>query len=167
MNTSLFKRILYATDMSDNAVAAAHYAMRLAHDYQAHLTIVNVATDVVEEMSVNMRYDLASHCNKDFLDTINQDAMDKHRKALIDRMHTVYTKIKNTIPDCQVEPEVSIRVGNTAEQIVLEAQTDSSDLIVVGARGHSMLDEILVGSVARGVVKRSHIPVMTIPLEKI
>lgn len=164
MNQSLFKRILYATDMSDNAVVAAHYAMRLAHDNKAHLTIVNVATDMVEEMSMNMRYDLASHCDKGFLDTINQDAIDKNRKALLDRIHTVYTEIKNTIPDCEVEPEVSIRVGNAAEQIVLETETDYSDLIVVGARGHSLLDEILVGSVARGVVKRSHVPVMTIPL---
>lgn len=167
MNQSLFKRILYATDMSDNAVAAAHYAMRLAHDYKAHLTIVNVATNVIEEMSVNMRYDLASHYDKDFLDTISQDSIDKNRRALIERIHTVYTEIINTIPNCRVEPEVSIRMGNTAEQIVLEAQTDKSDLIIVGARGHSLLDEILVGSVARGVVKRSPVPVMTIPLAQI
>lgn len=167
MNQPLFKRILYATDMSENAAAAAYYAIRLAHDYKAHLTIVNVATDVIEEMSANMRYDLASHCDKDFLDTISQDSIDKNRKNLMDRIHTVYTGIKNNIPGCQVEPEVSIRMGNTVEQIVLEAQVDNSDLIVVGARGHSMLDEILVGSVARGVVKKSPVPVVTIPLAHI
>ncbi len=44
------------------------------------------------------------------------------------------------------------------------ANDEEPDLIVVGARGHSMLDDLLVGSVARGVMKNSHVPVLTIPL---
>lgn len=164
MNQPLFKRILFATDMSDNVINAAYYAVHLAHDNKAHLTVVHVISDKVEEMSANMRYDIAAHCDESCVDSIHHDSIEEGTNALTARIHTVCAGIIDSIPNCQVVPEVSIRTGDSIEQIVSEAETDDADLIVVGARGHSMLDEILVGSVARGVVKKSPVPVMTIPL---
>lgn len=166
MNQPLFQRILFATDMSDNAVHAARYAVRLAHDHQAQLTVVNVVTDEIEEMSANMRYDLAAHCDQDCLDAIGSDTVKKGKEALTERIRTVYSEIIDSIDGCQVHPEVAIRAGDPVQQIVDEARICEADLIITGARGHGLLDEILVGSVARGVVKKSPVPVLTIPLPK-
>jgi nucleotide-binding universal stress UspA family protein len=164
MDERLCKRILYATDMSGNAAVAAQYAIRLANDYNAHLTVVNVVADEVEEMSVNMQYDMTTLCDEDCLVTINKDSIAEGRSLLTTRVNTVFADIMASLSNCHVEPKIDIRAGDPVEQIILAAEADNSDLIIVGARGHSMLDELFVGSVARGVVKKSQVPVMTIPL---
>lgn len=166
MKVPLFKRILHATDMSDNAVVAAHYALRLCSDYGAYLTIVNVISNVVEEMSANMGYDLASHFDRKSLDRLVKDRIDRSREVLIERINSLCDKAGEQLSDCPACPKISIRAGDPIEQILIEAESDESDLIVVGARGHGFIDEILIGSVARGVVKDSRVPVITIPLAK-
>ena len=164
MKTSLFDKILYATDMSTNAKAAAHYALSLAQDYSAHLTVVNVIPDVVEEMSAIMGYDLAAHYDKENLESFSTDSVVKNKKVLIEKIHTLCDEIGSQINNCLITPNILIRIGNPVEQILQVANDEEPDLIVVGAIGHSMLDDLLVGSVARGVMKNSHVPVLTIPL---
>ena len=164
MQKSLFKRILYATDMSDRAIVSSHYALRMSHDYNAHLTIVTVIPDEIEEMSANMSYDLSSHYGKDQLDRFTSDTIDENRKVLTERINSICSKMKTQLGDCLVTPNVSIRCGDTVEQILLEAETDQSDLIIVGTNRHNLLDKIMLGNVAKEVVLKSQVPVITIPL---
>jgi nucleotide-binding universal stress UspA family protein len=166
MDQQLCKRILYATDMFGNSEVAARYAIRLANDYGAHLTVINVVADEAEEMSAELQYDVAALCDEDCLKTINKDSITTGRNLLTKRINTVFSTIIESISNCQIEPEVDVRAGDPVEQILLAAQSDNSDLIIVGARKHSLLDELFVGSVARGVVKKSLTPVMIIPLPK-
>lgn len=53
-----------------------------------------------------------------------------------------------------------IRTGDPAAQIVEAAAGAGSDLIVVGTRGRTGLDRVLLGSVARDVLTRSHASVL-------
>ena len=167
MNTSFLKNILYATDMADDAIFAFHYAIRMSQDYNAHLTIIYVTPDEIEEMSANMRYNLNSHYDKEYLDTFNRDIVAKSKELLVKKINDQCKKINKQLPGCSVMPQVKIRTGDPVEQILLEAETDESDLIVIGSRGHSLFDNILIGSVAGGVVKKSGVPVITIPLSKL
>ncbi|MCK5070625.1 MAG: universal stress protein, partial [Desulfocapsa sp.] len=66
--------------------------------------------------------------------------------------------------DGTIKPEVVVKVGHPVRQIVNMAKDGGFDLIVIGTHGHSMLDELLLGSVARGVVKKSPVPVLTVRL---
>ena len=166
MKTSLFNRILYATDMSTNAQAAAHYALSLAHDYRVHLTIVNVIPDKVEEMSAILGYDLAAHYDDENIQSFFKDGINESKQKLTERIQTLCDQTASGRSNCPITPEVLIRVGHPVEQILQAAEEEQSDLIVVGARGHSMLEDILAGSVARGVVKKSRVPVLTIPLKR-
>ncbi len=152
--------------MSDNALQVAQYAVRLAHNNKSDLTVVNVVGGKIEELSTDMQYDLSAHCDNECLDSMSNDYVENGKKVLRERINSVCGGIINSIDDCLVEPEVAVRAGEPVEQIVDEARENNADLIVVGARGHNILDEILVGSVARGVVKKSPVPVMTIPLGK-
>ena len=163
MGTQTVKRILYATDLSDNARVAGDYALQLSNDCQAHLTIVSVVPDEAEEMSVNMGYDLAAHYDSETLESFSQNAMDQRREELIERINNLCSTMKNRSIDNPACPKISIKFGDPVEQILLEAKSDGADLIVLGARGHSLLDDILIGSVANGVVKKSLIPVVTVP----
>lgn len=50
--------------------------------------------------------------------------------------------------------------GDVVEQIVKTAKDGNFDLIVIGARGLSTFEEVLLGSVSRGVVEKAPCPVI-------
>jgi nucleotide-binding universal stress UspA family protein len=52
--------------------------------------------------------------------------------------------------------------GNAAELIAARAAADKADLIVMGTHGHSALGNVVLGSVASGVLARSKVPVLLI-----
>jgi nucleotide-binding universal stress UspA family protein len=52
--------------------------------------------------------------------------------------------------------------GNAAEAIAAFANTEKVDLIVMGSHGHSALGNVLLGSVASGVLARCKVPVLLV-----
>ncbi len=57
-----------------------------------------------------------------------------------------------------VEP--AVRWGNPIEEILRATAATKADLVVIGARGHSVLSLLLLGSVAQGVVQHATRPVL-------
>jgi nucleotide-binding universal stress UspA family protein len=165
MHKPLFTKILYATDLSLTAKKAARYALNLAHKYGAELTVINVIPDLVEEMSAGMGYDLASHFSPEKLNSFYTEGLAKSKKAVIQRIHAIFKEAGEELDNPSLEPEVMIVVGHPVEQIVNTAREGQFDLIVLGTHGHGMIDDILLGSVARGVVKKSPAPVLTVKLK--
>jgi nucleotide-binding universal stress UspA family protein len=53
-------------------------------------------------------------------------------------------------------------VGNAAEAIAAVVETERPGLIVMGTHGHSALGNVLLGSVASGVLARCQVPVLLI-----
>lgn len=55
-----------------------------------------------------------------------------------------------------------VRHGRPASEIIAEADRFGADLIVLGARGHSVVERLLVGSVSSEVVDQAHCPVLVV-----
>jgi nucleotide-binding universal stress UspA family protein len=53
-----------------------------------------------------------------------------------------------------------------AEEILNQADELNADLIVMGTHGHGAMYNLLVGSVTKGVLKRSTRPVLLVPAPK-
>lgn len=53
-------------------------------------------------------------------------------------------------------------VGHPAQAIAAHAVEQGSDIIVMGSHGHSMLGNVVLGSVASGVLARTRVPVLLI-----
>jgi nucleotide-binding universal stress UspA family protein len=53
-------------------------------------------------------------------------------------------------------------VGHAAEAIASVVDAEKPDLIVMGTHGHSALGNMLLGSVASGVLARCQVPVLLI-----
>lgn len=62
-----------------------------------------------------------------------------------------------------VPVETSVPTGNAADEICREAEAHHADFIVIGSHGHGALYELLVGSTAQGVLRRSSVPVLIVP----
>ena len=53
--------------------------------------------------------------------------------------------------------------GKTVETVIAEADKLQAALIVLGSHGHGAVYNMLVGSVAEGIVRASKVPVLLVP----
>lgn len=53
--------------------------------------------------------------------------------------------------------------GHAAEVVAATAESEQCDLVVMGTHGHSSLGNVVLGSVANGVLARCRKPVLLIP----
>lgn len=65
-----------------------------------------------------------------------------------------------------VEVESRVARGDAGTAIVQEAKRARADLIVMGTRGAKGVERWILGSVAEKVLRRSPLPVLTVPLER-
>jgi nucleotide-binding universal stress UspA family protein len=72
----------------------------------------------------------------------------------------VLTEGQRIVQAAGIQVNTLLLKGNIVDQIVKTAKDDNSDLIIVGARGLSKLEEILLGSVSHGVVEKAPCPVI-------
>ncbi len=54
--------------------------------------------------------------------------------------------------------------GATIEMVIKEAQKLEADMIIVGHEEHGFFYKALTGSISAGIIKRSKIPVLVVPI---
>ncbi len=167
------KKILYATDLSENARLAFAYAISLANVYGASITILHVLSKVPDVDSVASAYIGHSKWQK-----IKQSVVDDAREALIGKKRenvaireilTAFTEKETGASNADADgitDEIIIKKGKADELIVDQAIERKCDVIVMGSHGHGAIEEVVVGSTARKVIRRSKIPVLVIPFSR-
>ena len=60
--------------------------------------------------------------------------------------------------------EIVVAQGNVVDEILAESQERKIDLIVMGYRSRGKLEEAVVGSTTRRLLRRSDIPVLLVRL---
>jgi len=144
----LFKRILCATDFSEASIRALDYAMTLAQEADAHLTIMHVV-----EVTPAPRSDVENALESKMLGAYVAAAADDRAERL-----------KGLIPDavrtyCTVD--TTLAIGKAYREILRVASEHETELIVLGAHGRA-ISELLFGSTAHQVVRQARCPVLTI-----
>jgi len=155
------KKILYATDLSQNAVHAFGYAASLANRYDAKITILHVLEDISPTSTIQIAQILGKEKWEEIQHQSRQDVVDTMGR----RLEAFCTEMETSMQECPflVEEKV-VRQGNPAELILKEAVDRNSDLIVMGTHGQGIFADMMMGSTARRVVRRSSIPVVTVRL---
>jgi nucleotide-binding universal stress UspA family protein len=144
------KKILYATDFSENSKWALTYALSFAQKYDAKLYILHV----IQQPS----YPLGMYAEISF------DAMDKFNRNISD---VTAKEMKNL---CEVDLkgfknyESMIINGTPFVEIIRTAKEKEVELIVVGTHGRTGLDYVLFGSTAEKVVRKASCPVLSVRL---
>lgn len=64
-----------------------------------------------------------------------------------------------------IEATALLLQGPTVDTLIAESEKLQAGLIVLGSHGHGAVYDLLVGSVAEGVVKRSKVPVLLVPAQ--
>ena len=157
------KKILYATDLSENARYAFGYAASIANRFDARITILHV----LEEISHNATIRLAAMLGEDKW----QELQDRN---VHDVLGTIRTRLERFCQDADKElqecpylvDDVIIKQGEPVEIILSQAEEIGCDLVVMGTRGHGLLADAMMGSTATRVVRRSQRPVLIVRLPK-
>jgi nucleotide-binding universal stress UspA family protein len=157
------KKILYATDLSENARYAFGYAMSLANKYGAGITILHVLEDVspfADSLVVNI---LGRQKWDELRDANEQKAIDTIRE----RLTTFCEEVSRDLPECPfITDEILVKVGNPVEEILEQVGKRDFDMVVMGAHGQGFIEEAIMGSVSRRVVRRCKKPVLVLRLPK-
>ncbi len=163
------KKILYATDLSENATHAFAYAISLAERYKAGITILHVMAEFPEEhfitnmINSNTWKEIKSRHYSEVRESLtgkkrNRGAIKEVLQAFSDEV------VADTEAQADVTDEILIERGTPAEKIVATANEQNCDLIVMGTHGHGVISDVLVGSTAKWVVKNASVPVLVIRL---
>lgn len=147
----LFKDILCAIDFSDCSTNALNYAMSLAQEADARLTVLHVI-EVFPELPAGM----------------NETAQDGPRNlteyfaaAEQDRRERLTAAIPESVRAyCVVETVLA--TGKPYREILRVAAEQHSDLIVIGIHGRGAADLLFFGSTAQHVVRQATCPVLTL-----
>jgi nucleotide-binding universal stress UspA family protein len=137
------KNILWPTDFSAEAREALLYADVFAKTFSAKITALHVAPDFAPAL-----YDTALIQNELRLRT---DALKRKAEARI-----TSAAAKKGI----AFKKIIVTEGSAAKKITETAEKEGSDLIVMGRKGESMLEKILIGSVANHVLRHAPVPVL-------
>lgn len=169
MELPVIKRILYTTDLSENARYAFAYAVSLSTLYQAQITLLHV----IPEVPISLDTGLAGYITTEHWETIKAGHMDEAKQVLIgkrkDRMLAravldQFCKDMNR-EQCDLQigaDDIIVERGNPVEMILTESKARNCDLIVMGTHGHGTLADAMLGSTARRVIRRSTIPVLVV-----
>ena len=157
------KKILYATDLSENARYAFGYAVSLANSYDAKLTVVHV----VEELSSFARSMVEEILGeKRWTERIKEKEAEVI-KGLKVRLDEFCDGVRDEQPNCPfVIDKILVVTGHPVDQICRHAKKINADLIVMGSRGKGGLADVTLGSTSRRVLKLGVTPVMVIRLPR-
>lgn len=163
-----FKKILFATDMSDTARYAARYACSIGSQYKAEVWAIHVVPDVLEGYSAQAGINMASRLDKTGKEAFNEAAVRQAEIQLKDRIRKTSQKVLEQVPWCPLsEDRVIIKTGNPVDTIVQTAKEGRFDLVIMGTHGHSEIEDLFVGSTASGVIETSSVPVFVARPENI
>ncbi len=144
-----FSTILVGIDGSESSIDAADYAIEMAKKDGAQVIALTVNRIPLSSYGLATPQDEVKQSKeneemqefKEWLDKISQNA----------KQNSV--QLKKEIINSQMSVEAAI---------VEYAESEGVDLIVIGTRGNSGIKNMLLGSIASGVVKYATCPVMVV-----
>ena len=139
------KRILVGCDFSPDSNLALHYGLSLAQEFQASLHLVHVIQPPLYEYLEKPEAPEA--------------ASQKGLKG------TLKQKLDEMVPEearTWCEPVTALLAGQPHEEITKYALVNDVDLVVLGVRGHSLVETLFVGSTTDRVLRRAPCPVLSV-----
>ena len=130
----MYQKILVPLDGSEHSKRALHEAIGLSKMTNGTITLLNVQPN---------------HSTS----SVNHHPNDPSQSIVL-------TEGKKLVQEAGISVNTILLQGNVIDQIVKTAKEEHSDLIIVGARGLSKFEELLLGSVSHGVLEKAPCPVI-------
>ena len=129
--------VLFATDFSEGSLHALPYALSLAEESNAEITLLHVL-EQLEPMPLEYSQELLADYRKRLWDLVPADA-------------SLWCK-----------PHVAVESGLAADSIVRKANEGQVDLIVMGVHSSGAMANHLPWTVLHSVARRARCPLLTV-----
>ncbi|MDM8537936.1 universal stress protein [Desulfobacterales bacterium HSG17] len=150
-----FKKIMVGLGISNYSQGIYKYSAKLASALNAELIVANIINNRdVEAVSsiVSMGYEVDGDHYVEGVKKERRDFLDK----IINQEDFPRDKIK-----------IIIKVGNPIEKLLKIIIKENPDMIVMGPKGRTDLEHVIVGSVASKLFRRSPVTVISYKDEKL
>ena len=155
------KNILYATDLSQNARFAFGYAASLANRYTAQITILHV----LEELSPTTMLLIGDIVGEKRWSSLRSEKEQEVIASLQKRLEDFTATVCRETPQCPFTVgQVIVETGHPVGRIIATAEKIDADIIVMGSHGQGMLEQVVIGSTSRRVLRRCKKPVLVVRL---
>jgi nucleotide-binding universal stress UspA family protein len=155
-----FKKILYATDLTDNSAYAFRYAVGLSQQHAAKIHILHVLEEIRRSI-------IAAYFDMEKLQEMREKGKDEVMDQIRKRLEIFCQRELLDAPQCRdLVASIEVVEGDPAAEILRKADDMGADLVVMGTHGKGFLEHAFLGSVAEKVLHRIKIPVFTIPIPK-
>lgn len=166
----LLRRILVGCDFSPDSSFAFQYGLSLAQEFQSELFLSHVVRPAehveftsADYIKVQEGDYIGWNCG-DYLGLTKKanEPVLQRKDSLMQRMER---QLLNLIPeDCRqwCTPITAILEGEPYQELIRFGQERKVDLIVLGIRGHTLLEKFLVGSTTDRVISRAACPVLAV-----
>jgi nucleotide-binding universal stress UspA family protein len=157
----VINKILYTTDLSENARYAFGYALCLADRHDARITVIHV----IEALSPFARSMVEDIVGTEKLETMRKEKESQVIDSIKRRLDEFCQQAIQEVPDCPLAVEKTIvETGHQVDRIIRHSEEMDADIIVMGSRGQGMLADVTMGSTSRRVLRRSSRPVLVVRL---
>jgi len=155
------KKILYTTDLSENAHYAFSYAASLANRYDAGITIMHV----LEDISPTTDTLVVGIIGREKWDELRGNNEKEVLATLKSRLTEFCEDVQAELPSCPfITDDIRVTIGKPVDEILQEVENNDYDMVIMGAYGHGVLADAVIGSVSRRVVRRCKKPVLVVRL---
>ena len=146
---TVYKKILVATDGSENSKHAMNYAMETAAKWNAELLILTVIPRPISYLA-------PLEGSPVYIPQFDEDLKNAYSSIIMQAAETVMRKQ----PD--VEVRSLLKRGRPKEVILEVADEEGVDLVIVGSRGLGGISGWVLGSTSRHVVECCKKPVLIV-----
>ncbi len=143
----MYQKILVPVDGSATSERALDEAIKFAQQHNAQVEVLHVLEDV-------WYFDDDNYVN--YAELV--DSMRLSGEKVLAHAHSKF-KEAGVVANSQLLEAKGERIANV---IIAEAKNSLADLIIIGTHGRSGFNRMLLGSIAEGVVRTAHIPILLI-----
>jgi arsenite transporter len=164
------KKVLFATDLTPEAKHVFEYVKKIVASTGASVTVVHILEKVNKGTDEMLAHFLGEKNWKQF----RKDKFEKAESLMIGKIHE--NRLIREAIDCflenikceeekQIEDKIIVEEGVPAEKIIELAKINNCEVIVMGREKRSVLGMRYLGGTLKDVIRRSEIPVLTVPYE--
>ena len=140
------KRILVGCDFSADSSLAFQYGLSLAQEFQSELHMAHVIEPAVYKDMLKQ----TAEENDAYEEDLRVKLTEQLNKMIPEEVHHWCT------------PKTVLLAGQAHDELVKYGLVHKMDLIILGVRGHSLVESLLVGSTTDRVIRQAPCPVLSV-----
>jgi nucleotide-binding universal stress UspA family protein len=148
------KKILIPIDGSNTSIKASKYAIHLAKLNNAELVIIHIIEDIKQGGAIGLQQRYGNISLVEAFKKAREESARKFIKPIEEAAEKNGLKVKSDIFDAE---------GTNGIKLIIEyTDKNNIDLIVIGSKGRSIFERLLVGSLTNAVINHSRCPVLVV-----